>query len=180
MKWVHHRPCLRQCVLRCRVVAGEPIHRDDFHPVSKCLIAFREPAGECSGRTAGNHVQQPGGTGAVDGWGEVDDDGDETWVTPPSNVFPLVLVHAEDPHSVERPGLLVDKMLHGGDGKGIDHVPTHTQRLGHRRDRHLVDREAVQDPPGGPPGDGSLRRRNPIDALAKHRNVTTGIVAGEP
>nr|WP_260684559.1 hypothetical protein [Rhodococcus sp. KBS0724] len=40
-----------------------------------------------------------------------------------SNVFPLVLVHAEDPHSVEMPGLLVDKMLHGGDGNSIDLVP---------------------------------------------------------
>ncbi|MFE5790789.1 hypothetical protein [Rhodococcus erythropolis] len=49
------------------------------------------------------------GTGAVDGWGEVDDGGDETWVTVPSNVFPRVLVHAEDSHSVEMPVLLVDR-----------------------------------------------------------------------
>ena len=69
---------------------GEPVHRDDLDPVAPGLVAVGQPVLERLLRAAFDHVQQPGGPGAVPDRGEVDDHGD-VLVTAPG-VPPGVLV----------------------------------------------------------------------------------------
>ena len=56
--------------------AGEPVHRDHLDALAPRLGALREPGLERLLGAALNHVQQPGGAGAVTDAGQVDDHGD--------------------------------------------------------------------------------------------------------
>ena len=78
---VHHLPRLRQLLGGGGVIAGESVHRHDFHPVAEGLLPGGEPAAQHLSGSARHHVQQPGGPGAVHVRRQVDDDGDETGST---------------------------------------------------------------------------------------------------
>ena len=162
------------------MVAGEAVHRNDLDSVPKHLIPCTKPRAEHGGRTARNHIEQPGRTGTVDHRGQVHDHGHEVRITLPSYVFPLMLVHAEDPHPVEVSGLVVCQFADRGQGEGVDHVPAPVQRLRHRGHRHLVEGQALENPAGSTAGGRGFRCGDSADALAEYRHRTGVVVAGEP
>ena len=73
---VHHRDRVGQLLGGGGLEPGEPVHRDDLHPVAPGLRTVGEPRLERLLGAALDHVQQPGRAGAVTDRGEVDDHGD--------------------------------------------------------------------------------------------------------
>lgn len=141
---IHHRDGLRDLFRSGGLETGEPVHRHGLDPVAEALFLLVEPGLEHLLRTAGDHVQQPRGSGAIADRGQVDDHGDV--LVTASGVGPDVLVHAEDPDPLE-PGRIVDQELGAGFEDSVVHgVPGGAEVLGDPRDRHPVDDHALECP----------------------------------
>lgn len=107
---VHHLPGLRQLLGGGRMVAGEPIHGHDFHPVAEGLLPGGKPATQRLSGPSRDHVQQSRWPGAVHVRGQIDDDGDKAGTTVAAAVFPLVLIHTQNPHADQMGGIGVDEI----------------------------------------------------------------------
>lgn len=91
---VHHCPCLVEGFGGGGAVAGEPVHRDHPDTVAERRITRVEPVLQRGFGAPGDHIQQPGRTGTVHDWGQVDQYRHETRITLAANMFPLVFIHA--------------------------------------------------------------------------------------
>ena len=92
---IHHRDRVGQLLGGGGLEPGEPVHRDDLHPVAPRLRPLGQPGLERLLRAALDHVQQPRRAGPVTDRGEVDDHGDVLVAAP--GVPPHVLVDADRP-----------------------------------------------------------------------------------
>lgn len=129
MERIHHLPRLRQLLGGGGVVAGESVHRHDFHPVAEGLLPGGEPAAQHLSGSARHHVQQPGGPGAVHVRRQVDDDGDETGGTVATAVFPFVLIDPQHADSGQVGGISVDQLPGLFEGYLVNQVPADVQGL---------------------------------------------------
>ncbi len=143
---IHHRHRVRQLIRGGGVVTGEPVHRDDPDPGTKCLGAFLQPRGHDFRGTSRFHIQQTGSTGPVDQWGQVDEDRRERVLALSAHVFPTVLIDAQDADPGQMAGISVDEGLCGSGGQLVDEVPAESECPADSGDAHLVLDEAFQDP----------------------------------
>ena len=109
------------------------------------LGSVGEPGLERLFGTALDHVEQPGRTGAVTDSGQVDDHGD-VLVTAPG-VAPHVLVHANDPDTVEAVRVVDQDPLAFGQYGVVGGVPGDAETGGDPGHREVLDDEPFQRPP---------------------------------
>ncbi len=76
VEWVQHGDRVRELFGGSGFEAGEPVHRDDLHPVPPRLRPVGQPSGEHLFRAALDHVQQPGRSGSGSDRCQIDDHGD--------------------------------------------------------------------------------------------------------
>lgn len=161
MEGVHHGASFGDGVGRSPVVAGEPVQGDVLDARAEVRLLRRQPGLQGGRGPAGHHVQQPCRTGAVDHRRQVDDHSDEAGGALAAAVFPFVFIHSEIAHVTPVSGLVIDQIARGSQGEVVGQIPPDPQGLGDRGDRHLVDRQTLQDPPGHPPGGrGAIRGRS--------------------
>ena len=150
---VHHRGRLGQFLGGCGLVAGEAVHHNDLDPVPERGGLALEPGREHFLRPARDHVQQPGGAGAVTDRGQVDDDGDV--LAAPAGVGPHVLVHADDADAIETSGVVDQQLLAGGQDRIVGGVPGNIETGGDPGDGQAIDDHALERPQRGVPGEDS-------------------------
>lgn len=142
---VHDRDGVGKFLAGGGLEAAEPVHRDHLHAVAPLLGPVGEPGLERLLGASLDHVEEPGGAGAVAYGGEVDDHGHVLLAAP--GVAPDVFVNANDTDAVEAvlvldqdpPAFVEDRVVRG--------VPGHVEPLGDPGHREVLDHERLQCPP---------------------------------
>ena len=127
--------------------AGEAVHRDHVHGVAPGLVAVGEPVLERLLGAALDHVEQPGGTGAITDGGEIDDHGDV--LVPAAGVAPHVLVYPDRVDTVEAVLVVDQHPLAFGQDSVVGSVPRDPESLGdpgHGQVLHTIASSAHRSP----------------------------------
>lgn len=142
---VHHGHRVGKLLRSRGLEAGDPVHRDDLHPVPPGLWTCREPALEHGLGPAGHHVQQPcrPRPGAVRG--EVDDHGHELVAV--AGVSPDMLVDTDHGDRVEPARIIDQEPAPFSEDGGVRGVPRHPETCSDPGHGKMVDHDAGQRPP---------------------------------
>ena len=154
------------------LVAGEPVHRDDLNGVGEVGGLGGQPRRQRARRASFDQVEQPRRAGLIVGWGQIDDQRDESRRAQASG-RPAVLVDTDHPHPGQsiRPGC-GDQLGERAHRNRADGVPGQAEFGGDRCDGGAVDHQPAQHIPSTP-----ARRRRPWrgefpEILIEHRTPT--------
>jgi hypothetical protein len=154
-----------------------PVHRDDLHTLPPGRGTSGEPLFHGLFRPAGDHVQQPGRSGAVADRGEVDDHGDV--LVAEAGVSPHVLVEPHGGDAVEPVRIVDQHPLALGEHGVVGGVPRHRQRLGDPGHGQMSDHDGLQRPPQAPAGQFRPRLGGLGGVLAPHVPAAAAAVAAD-